>query len=415
MRSVRHGAVAVLVGLALVATACGSSSKNGGDASSGTTLPAPTGTVLPIGWVGTLTTGPAASTQASDVLEVWVKWANSHGGVNGHPVKAFYKDDKGDPALGLTAVKELVETDHVIAIVAPGALTEQTWADYVKQKNVPVVHGSLIDALWFTNPMFYPLGGTVIANIWGQMKAAAQLGAKTVGIVLCTDVAACAQAQPLFNADAKQVGLDPVYNALASRTQPSYTAECLAAKNAGAEAMAAFIDTVVFSRDCSRQNYHPIYISSGMGPTAAVINTAPDLGNTAGSSPDFICLDTTIGPAADFNAALKAYGSAYAPGGSKRAQVGQGACDSWVGGVGFAKAITNANVPASATATSADVIKGLSMFQGETLGGLTQPLTLSDGTKPNPQNNCIFLYKWKGTVISSVPSAGAYTCQPPTG
>jgi hypothetical protein len=175
--------------------------------------------------------------------------------------------------------------------------------------------------------------------------------------------------------------------------------------------LAAFIDSVVFSRDCSRQNYHPIYISSGMGPTSSVIKTAPDLGNTAGSSPDFICLDTSITAAADFNAALKAYGPQYAPGGDKRDQVGQGTCDSWIGGVGFAKAITNANVAADATATSADVIKGLAMFQGETLGGLTQPLTLADGTTANAQNKCIFLYQWKAGVISSVPSPGAFTCQ----
>jgi branched-chain amino acid transport system substrate-binding protein len=411
-RSIRRAGVVMLVALALVAAACGSSSKSNDGASSGTTVPAPKGTVLPVGWVGTQTTGPAFSTQGSDAVGVWEKWTNAHGGINGHPVKVFYKDDKGDPAIGLAAVKELVESDKVIAIVDPGALTEQTWADYVKEKNIPVVHGSLIDALWFTNPMFYPLGGTVITNIWGQMKAAAQLGAKKVGIVLCTDVAACAQAQPLFNADAKEVGLDPVYNALASRTQASYTAECLAAKSAGADAVAAFIDSVVFSRDCSRQNYHPIYISSGMGPTASVIKTAPDLGNTAGSSPSFICLDTTITAAADFNAALKEYGKDYAPGGSKRDQVGQGACDAWVGGIGFAKAITNANVAPDATATSADVIRGLAMFKGETLGGLTQPLTLSDGTKANAQNKCIFLYQWKAGVISSVPSAGAYTCQP---
>jgi hypothetical protein len=149
-----------------------------------------------------------------------------------------------------------------------------------------------------------------------------------------------------------------------------------------------------------------------MGPTSAVIKTAPELGNTVGSSPDFLCLDTTIAAAKDFNAALKKYHPEYAPGGAKRDQVGDGLCSSWVGGIGFAKAITNANVAASATATNVDVIKGLSMFQGETLGGLEPPITLSDGTKPNPQAKCIFLYQWKNAVFSSVPSPGTYTCQP---
>jgi hypothetical protein len=83
-----------------------------------------------------------------------------------------------------------------------------------------------------------------------------------------------------------------------------------------------------------------------------------------------------------------------------------------VGGQGFKKAIENAAVASTATATNEDVIKGLSMFNGETLDGLTPPLTLSDGTTPNPQQKCVFLYKYTDGVFSSVPSPGTFTCQP---
>ena len=87
-------------------------------------------------------------------------------------------------------------------------------------------------------------------------------------------------------------------------------------------------------------------------------------------------------------------------------------CVGWIGGLGFAKAIENAAVSATATVTNEDVIKGLAMFSGETLGGLAAPVTLSDGTKPNPQNKCVFLYKWTGQNFSSVPAGGAPTCMP---
>ncbi len=52
-----------------------------------------------------------------------MKWTNSHGGINGHPVDvvAEYADDKADPAVGLAAVKDLVENQHVIAIVGSSA------------------------------------------------------------------------------------------------------------------------------------------------------------------------------------------------------------------------------------------------------------------------------------------------------
>jgi branched-chain amino acid transport system substrate-binding protein len=411
----RFAVLAITTVLALFAAACGSSSKSDdGAGTTGTTSPPPTGTPLVIGWVGTQTSPTAgSSTLGPDGLDTWVKWTNAHGGIAGHPVQAYYVDDKADPAVGLTGVKDLVENKHVIALVGDAAgSTEQTWADYVLQHRIPVIHDQLIDALWFTNPMFYPLGGTVITNIWGQMKSAATQGATKVGILLCTEVAACAQAQQLFTTDAKAVGLDPVYNALASQTQASYTAECIAAKKAGAEAMAAFINTVVFSRDCGRQGFKPIYINSGGAPTAATIKTAPELGNSVGSSPDFPCQDTTIKAGEDFQTALKQYHPDWAPGGSKRDQFAEPLCSAWVGGQGFKKAIENAGVAATATATNEDVIKGLSMFKEETLDGLTVPVTLSDGTTPNPQNKCVFLYKWSGTDFSSVPSPGTPTCMP---
>jgi branched-chain amino acid transport system substrate-binding protein len=405
--------MALVMVIATLATACGSSGGSDGTGATGTTAPPPTGTPLVIGWVGTQTGASLLmSKEGSDGLDTWVRWTNAHGGIDGHPVVAKYRDDKGDPAVGLTAVKDLVENEHVIALVGDEAgNTEQTWADYVLQKRIPVIHDALIDALWNTNPMFYPLGGTVITNIWGQMKSAAAQGAKKVGIVLCTEAAACAQAQELFKADARAVGLDPVYNALASQTQASYTAECLAAKKAGAEAMAVFVNNVVFARDCARQGYTPQYIQAGMGPTLATIKAEPSLGNSVNSQPTFVCLDTNIPAAKDFYDATKQYHPEYAPGGSKREQTAGAICTSWIAGVGFAKAIENAGVAPDATATNEDVIKGLSMFKGETLGGLSTPVTLSDGTKANPENKCVYLSQWKDQKLVSVPGPGQYTCE----
>ena len=377
----------------------------------------PEGTPIKIGFVGTQTgaTLGQASTQVADAMDAWVKYTNANGGVNGHPLKLFIKDDKGDPAVGRAAVKDLVENDGVVAIVGSAAgITQQTWADYVLEKRIPIVDGSLIDALWFTNPMFYPIGTTVISGIWGQMKAAQLSGAKSAGVVLCTEVAACAQAVPLFKSDAEAVGIPLVYSALASQTQASYTAECLEAKKSGAESMAAFINAIVFSRDCARQGYKPTYISSASGPGRATIKQAPELGNSVGSETHWPCVaDTPPGPIKEFNAAMKKYGHGqWVKGGAKYDQLNSATCTTWVGGEAFKKAIENADVAATATATSEDVIKGLSMFKDETLGGMAPKITLSDGTKPNPVQKCMWLYKWKGTQYSFLLKNGSLTCEP---
>jgi branched-chain amino acid transport system substrate-binding protein len=63
----------------------------------------------------------------------------------------------------------------------------------------------------------------------------------------------------------------------------------------------------------------------------------------------------------------------------------------WSAGEAFKKAIENANVAASATVTRADVTKGLSMFKGETLGGIAPPLTFGNGTAANPNGKCFFV------------------------
>ena len=427
----RVGAVAASVGLliALSVTACGSSAKSTGNAtgstavttsggSGGTAAPSAsaTGTPLVIGTIISQSTPEGSSDVGQKAFNAWVKWTNAHGGIAGHPVVDDFVDDKSDPATGVAAVKNLVENKHVIAIVGSNSTTEENWASYVLQKRIPVINSELIDALYFTNPMFYPLGGTVVTNIWGQMKAASVAGAKKIGIVLCTDVAACAQAQPLFKADALAVGLNPVVNTLASDLAPSYTPQCLQLKEAGGQAVAAFVTNAAgFAKDCARQGLKPIYINSGLGPTLSLIKTNPLLGNTVGSTPDFPCLqapDPKVPSSEDFANAIKQYAPSLAPGGSEYDTVSDAVCSSWVGGEGFAKAIENANIAPGATATNNDVIRGLSMFKNETLGGLTVPVTLSDGTKPNPQNPCIFLYKWQGQNFSPVPGPFVPTCMP---
>jgi branched-chain amino acid transport system substrate-binding protein len=403
------------VALALVAAACGSSSKSTAGGTSGTTAPPPTGAPIKIGWVGTVTTATGVTpNEGKDTMDTWLKWTNSHGGLSGHPVQIVYADDKADPAVGLAAVKDLVENQHVVALVgnASGS-TQQTWAPYVVTKQIPVIGSQLIDALWFTNPMFYPNGGSVVANIWGQMKSAAVNGNKKVAVVLCTESPACAQAQPLFTKNATDVGMQMVYNTLASRTQVSYTAECLAAKNAGATALANFTNVQVMANDCARQGYNPDWISAGGGPGLQLIKQIPALGKTVGSGENWICGDKTIQlqAAKDLRAAQQQYHPEWMPGGKYADQAGAG-CGSWSAGVEFAKAVSNAAVPASAAVANTDVIRGLSMFKGETLGGIVPPLTFSDGTKPNPQVTCAFLYKWDGQTLIAVkaPDGNLWTC-----
>jgi hypothetical protein len=144
-----------------------------------------------------------------------------------------------------------------------------------------------------------------------------------------------------------------------------------------------------------------------------VIKQQPEIGNAVGSSEQWPCLDQSIPGASTFFDALKQYHSSWTPTGSDYVNANATLCQGWAGGMAFAKAITNANVAASATATADDVIRGLSMFKDETLGGVAPPLTFSDGTKANPPVNCSFLYKWADQKLTAIPGPDhLYTCKP---
>jgi hypothetical protein len=106
------------------------------------------------------------------------------------------------------------------------------------------------------------------------------------------------------------------------------------------------------------------------------------------------------------------YHPEYMKGGRLYDQQAEVLCSTWDAAMAFKKAIENSSLPATATATRQNVIRGLAQFKGETLGGFSGPLTFSDGTTPNPQQKCVFLYKWKGTAFIPIPPSGAYTCQP---
>jgi branched-chain amino acid transport system substrate-binding protein len=375
---------------------------------------APSGTPLLIGWEGSQTLPQGNfGTVSRDTLDAWAKWTNAHGGIAGHPVKiVFEQDDKGDPATAITEVKDLVENKKVIAIVGDTSQAEQSWAAYALEHKIPVIAPNNVDLLPFSNAMFYGVGGSVLANLWGQMKSASVQGVKKVGVLLCTESPACGQARPLFKSMATLNGMNETYDAVASGTQPSYTAECLAAKEAGVQAFAAFVNTVVLARDCARQGFNPKWINASNLPGRQAIKSSPSLGHTVGSNGEWTCYGPPTPATQAFYSAMKKYHPEYALSTSKGFQSGPGDCKAWAGGMAFKKAIENAAVAPTATATRDDVIKGLSMFNNETLGGYAPGLTYSDGTKANPQLQCVYLYKWSGTTFVRVPKDLSPTCKP---
>ncbi len=86
-------------------------------------------------------TGPLAASGGViyPTIEAFFKKTNDEGGVHGRKIKFVYYDDAYDPSKTVGVAKKLVEVDKVFMMNTLGAGTTAAIADYLAERNVPVV------------------------------------------------------------------------------------------------------------------------------------------------------------------------------------------------------------------------------------------------------------------------------------
>jgi len=370
---------------------------------------AATGDPIVLGSVETLTSPLGAVNPITDkAINAWAAWVNSHGGVNGHPVKVIIKDDGGDQARSVAAAHELVEQDHVTAFinVGSGALISG-WSDYMVQHNIPVIGGAVFSPLWSTSPMFFPAGGTFIEGATVTLEIAKNFSFKHYGALFCAEAAQCKLAIAFLKSQAAKVGIDFAYGGTVSSTAADYTATCLAAKEAGVDILelgVATYDTGLnIAKSCDRQGYHPAWIIPGEAISNKYLGS-PLFNNAYGSPADLPWFADA--PAnADFKAAMTAANIDLT-----KADEPLTATDAWAAGLLFEKAVALSG--ATGLPSSADLLAGLAKVNNETLGGFVPPLTFTNPTnKPVP---CFFVLQIKSQAFS-LPQGTQVTCNPPAG
>jgi branched-chain amino acid transport system substrate-binding protein len=394
------------VAVAALATACSSSNNSGSSAgtstspstaSSGSAVAA-SGSDLVIGTIGNFS-GPSAQPEHLAGLQAWVNSVNASGGINGRQVKLVVADDQGDATKSQADIRQLVQVDHVLAIVSPEAGgTESGWASYVQQQHVAVIGGQADTPVWFSNPSFFPSGATVLTSLEMQAYAVKAAGKASFGAVYCAEVAACKQTVPALQGYAKAFQLSMSTSAAIAVAAPSYTAQCLAAKQAGAQALivdASYAAGSRFAPACAQQGYSPVYVI----PSGAFDNRYLQLSQVNGAyvpTTNALWFDST--PAVtQFQQAMGKYEASTA--------LGPNPMSGWTGGALFGA--TAAKLPAKATA--ADVFTALySLPKDDTLNGLTPPLNFHSGA-PASQVTCFFLAQINGSKLTA-PKGTAPIC-----
>lgn len=419
----RSLAVAGLAAASLmVAAGCSSSSHSssvttappasGGSAtSSGPTTPTPTGTPYVIGDIGTYS-GPYASSNigGKDGVDAWVKYTNAHGGIAGHPVKVIFKDDQATGSLALTEVKQLVGSDHVIALVGNLGITEGAWDQYMSTQQIPVIGDDLASDAMGKYANFFPEGATQsTVYFYGVPKVASTMHDNKYGVMYCAEGAACLQIANAQKQQAGAAGVSYVFSTAASASATSYTAQCLAAKSSGATAVALLVSEQVageIASQCGQQGFDPQWLQASNGFTQSEAGTS-SLDGSAGPVPDFPWFASDNPAEQDFQAAMRQYEpqdfkSSSADGYS------EAAAQAWASAAIFGAAAKL--LPASGTATGAELLADMSKLPAnDTFGGLTPPLSYTAG-HPQASVNCFFIVQVKGGKFTE-PEGTKATCK----
>ncbi len=342
---------------------------------------------------------------AEDEYKAWASTVNASGGIGGHPVQVIYKDDANNPGLSLTDIQALI-SDHVVAI-ADTSNFDEAWAKTVQAANIPVVGGYSSNIPFGTNPDFYPVGQTNDSAIYAVINTVKSAGATNLANVYCAESPICAESVPAFKATGQQLGVPVVYNAEISGTAPNYTAQCVAADQKGVKSVFIGDASAIIVRvatDCSQQNFLPIYVQE-MGGFGLNEAAAPGLKNALWLESPAIPFVATTPAVQAANAAMdKSY-----PGVRENKNLFvEDAFTLWISGALLEDAVKAGGLTAGATPTAAEVTTGLASLKGDTVDGMSPPLTFTPG-KPHAVD-CWFTARVQGGV-TSVQNNGQVTCE----
>lgn len=409
----RYGKLAVAVLTALVlAAACSSSGGTSGGTSgnpagtggAGTNSLAAKGTTITVGAI--CTCSGAYGTEDSDagnLVKAWAKTVNTAGGLKGHPVDLKFYDDASNPATASTNAQKLVSA-HV-DVVMDLSIFDTAWAKTVSAANIPVVGGSFGTEPFYTDPNFYPAGQTTDSIAYSIASTAKLAGAKNIGVLYCSESPQCQATVPLVKNAGKKLGVPVTYSAAISLSQPNYTAQCVAAKQAHVEAIFIAQTSPAFYRlgpDCTRQNYSPIFIGEGQQFTMKEASTA-------GMSDKLWLPFTNIPYFVTDNPGIQKMNAAedkYYPGMRKPDAYNELPAQTWAGLTLIETALSNA-APTKAV-TASDVKSGLNSITNETLDGMAPPLTFTAG-KPHSVSCWVTARVQNGKP--QLVNGGKYTCQ----
>jgi branched-chain amino acid transport system substrate-binding protein len=376
LRRFRYGATGVILALVIAMGAGACSSSNNATPSGSATGSGSSknykGTVV-IGDIGTYT-GALASTLGGipQVLNAWSTIVNNQGGLNGYRVDLI-NDDVGSAPAGTDGqdAQQLINNDHAAAIIDyDGNNADAAWLKYADAANVPVLVGVPLGIADIPNKDVFSISTTVLAYIASVESLAKTHGSK-FGIADEQESSATAQ---LFKAFAPAFGLQIPVSVQLSPESPDFTAFCSLAKGVQSYFVAG---PSSFTTNIGDQCH-------GQGLAAPQILGSHEVLPSWKTDPAFNGAGIIDFMATPFWSTATPAGAVYRNMLAKYAQgiIGTGLDQTYSESAwALGQVISTASARVKGTLSGPMLKAALYTFKGETLGGLTQPLTYTPNRK----------------------------------
>jgi branched-chain amino acid transport system substrate-binding protein len=297
----------------------------------------------------------------------WTADVNARGGLNGHPVRVIYADDAGDPNRAVAQARRLVEQEHAIAFYADHAvITMPAIRSYVEQHRIPIIGGCNCSQDSQLNTMVFYVGtGSAESFFWAHLLPMKTFHPeiKKVSVLWCREVSQCKFVRDGVHKLAAKAGVEVVHDSQVSLAQPDFTAEVIAARNAGAEAIIGATENnsiIRIARSAHRQGFNPVMVGQWSAHDTRFLKDGG--ADVEGAVLNGASLHWDSPALADYRTAL----AKYVPGGI----LGSFSALSWTAG----KLLESIAPTLPANPTNEDVLRGLYAVNGDTLGGLSLPL-----------------------------------------
>ncbi|HEY4411039.1 MAG TPA: ABC transporter substrate-binding protein, partial [Acidimicrobiia bacterium] len=195
----------------------------------------------------------------------WAGDVNARGGLAGHPVRVVFADDGGDPQRALAIARRMVDGDGVLAFFATYMVTTlPAVLPYLEAQRIPMVGSSNGSEAADHSPMvFNPQVGADLGTAWSYLLAlTSQSDKRNVAVLYCSEASTCANQYDGLKRVAPEAGVRIVYAGQMSIAAPDYTAQMLAARNAGADVVMCICDPptqIRMIRSAHRQGWSPLF------------------------------------------------------------------------------------------------------------------------------------------------------------